>query len=151
MNIENIMTKDIIVGDVDDNICKISILMKKYDIGFVPIAIKNKIIGVITDRDIIVKAVCNNDFDNKIDNYITRNVIYIDVYKSLEDAINLMGKEKVKRLIVTNKKKVVGILSLSDIINTNINEDLIIKNLKKIWEIYRSIDEYRTEIDEFYL
>ena len=82
---------------------------------------------------------------------MTKQIISIDVHKSIVEAINLMGEQKIKRLIVTNRKKVVGILSISDLINTDINPDIIVKNLKQIGEIYRNIDRFDTEIDEFYL
>lgn len=131
MNIENIMSKNIIVGSVTNTLEEIATLMKKYDIGFLPIKDQKKIVGVITDRDIVVSAISNKCSQNEIiDKYITRNIITIDKNENVENAIELMGEKKVKRLIVTNENKIEGILSLSDLINTNINKEIIINNLK---------------------
>lgn len=152
MNIENIMCKNIIVGSVTNTLEEIATLMKKYDIGFLPIKDQKKIVGVITDRDIVVSAISNKCSQNEIiDKYITRNIITIDKNENVENAIQLMGEKKVKRLVVTDKNKIVGIISLSDLINTNIDQNIIINNLKKLWEINRNEDLFKTEIDEFYL
>ena len=62
-----------------------------------------------------------------------------------------MGDKKVRRLIITKENKITGILALSDIINLDIDKNIIINNLKKIFEINRNDDLFKTEIDEFYL
>ena len=152
MNLELIMTKKIIVGNIDNSITEISNLMKKYDIGFLPIVDNNKVKGVITDRDIIIEALTNtNDLNKTIENYITTNIITADINKSIDDVLNIMGENKIKRIIINDNNKMVGIISLSDIINSKYNSDLIIKTLQKINEIKNNKDNYKTEIDEFYL
>lgn len=152
MKIEDIMSKNIIIGSVTNTISEIATIMKKYDIGFLPMRDQQKIIGVITDRDIVVNALSNNCNQNDIiDKYIIRNLIVIGQDKKIDDAIKLMGEKRVRRLIVTKQNKITGILSLSDIINSNLENDLIIENFKKIFEINRNDDLFKTEIDEFYL
>ena len=152
MNIDSIMSKDLIIGNIHDKVEDIATLMKKHDIGFLPLALKNKILGVITDRDLVVGSFANHfDKESPVEQYMTKEIISIDLYQTIEEAMNLMGKHKVKRLLVTNRKKVVGILSLSDIIHSDIDPSIIMKNLKQIWEIYRNIDRMDAEIDEFYL
>lgn len=148
--IDKIMSKDLIIGDINNTIFDIATLMKKYDIGFIPIAEKNKIKGVITDRDIVVKCLANNE-NNIIKDYINKKVISLPVYSSINDVLNVMKQEKVKRIIINDNKKIVGIISISDIINNaNYDEDLI-KTLKCIYKIKKNNDNYSTEIDEFYL
>ena len=152
MTIEKIMTKSIITGNISNTLSEIAEIMKKYDIGFLPISDKNKIIGVITDRDIIVEALSNKESENDlIDKYLTSNIITIEQNKTVEEAIDLMGNKKIRRLIVTNNNKITGIISLADIIKLDIDHNLIIENLKKIFEINRNDDLFKTEIDEFYL
>ena len=142
------MSKDLVVLDINSTITEIAKIMKEKDIGFIPINEDNKIIGIITDRDIVVKILANDD--NKIKDYINRNLIKINVNESIERAIELMGNNKVKRLLVEDNNKLVGVLSLSDILN-NLNSDLVYNNIKKIFEIYRNTDEYITKINEFEL
>lgn len=152
MYVKDIMSKSLIIGSITNNLTEIALLMKKYDIGFLPISDQKKIIGVITDRDIVVNALINNCSQNDIiDKYIVKNIISINQNEKIEDAIKLMGEKKVRRLIVTNNNKISGILSLADILSMNDYKDLIIDNLQKIFEINRNDDLFKTEIDEFYL
>lgn len=152
MYVKDIMSKSLIIGSITNNLTEIALLMKKYDIGFLPISDQKKIIGVITDRDIVVNALSNNCSQNDIiDKYIVKNIISINQNEKIEDAIKLMGEKKVRRLIVTNNNKISGILSLADILSMNDYKDLIIDNLQKIFEINRNDDLFKTEIDEFYL
>lgn len=152
MKIEDVMSRDLIIGSINQKVSEIAELMKKYDIGFIPIEQNKHIIGVVTDRDIICSTFSAElDSDAKIERYMTNNVIAIDKDDSLENALKAMGQEKVKRLIVSDHEKVVGILSLSDIITTDIDEKKLITELKKIWAIHKNIDSFHTEVDEFYL
>ncbi len=152
MKIKEIMSKDLIIGEVNQKVSEIAELMKKYDIGFIPIAQNKHLIGVVTDRDIICSTFSNElDCNAKIDRYMTNDVISIDVDDTIENALKIMGQNKVKRLIVSSHEKVVGILSLSDIITSDIDKDTFLTELKKIWTIHKNIDSFHTEIDEFYL
>lgn len=146
LEIKHIMSKDLIVLDINSDIYEVASQMKEKDIGFIPINEGNKIVGVLTDRDITVKVVSNKD--TKIKDYISKNIIKININKSIEEAIEVMGSKKVKRLLVENNNKLVGILSLSDIIN-NVDSDIVIKNIKKIFTIYRNTDEYISKVNEF--
>lgn len=151
MNINDIMSKKIIVGSTTNTLSEIAELMKKYDIGFIPIVDKNKLVGVITDRDIVINAISNNcSFNDLIDKYVVKNIISIEQNKSIDDALNLMALKKVKRLIVTDNNKISGILTLSDILGKYDNE-IILDTFKQIFEINRNNDLFSTEIDEFYL
>ena len=118
MKIEDIMTKNIITSNIKCSIYEVSLLMKNYNIGFIPITEQNKVIGVITDRDIVIKAISNSSNTNtNIENYITKKIIYLEQNHDIEDCLKLMSKHKVKRIIITNKGKMIGIISISDIIN----------------------------------
>lgn len=151
MSINDIMSKKIIVGSTTNTLSEIAELMKKYDIGFIPIVDKNKLVGVITDRDIVINAISNNcSFNDLIDKYVVKNIISIDQNKSIDDALNLMALKKVKRLIVTDNNKISGILTLSDILGKYDNE-ILLDTFKQIFEINRNDDLFSTEIDEFYL
>ena len=151
MNINDIMSKKIIVGNTTNTLSEIAELMKKYDIGFIPLVDKNKLVGVITDRDIVINAISNNcSFNDLIDKYVVKNIISIEQNKSIDDALNLMALKKVKRLIVTDNNKISGILTLSDILGKYDNE-ILLDTFKQIFEINRNDDLFSTEIDEFYL
>ena len=146
MKIKEIMSKNIISCKSNSTIYEIANLMKKHNIGFV-IIIDNNLKGVITDRDIVIKCLSNND--TNILPYINTNIISIEEDNSIEEALNLMSRNKIKRLIITKEKEIVGILSLSDIIsNTNINT---LNTIKNIFELKNNQLNKDSEIDDFYL
>ena len=148
MKIKDKMTKTIITANINENINDISKLMKEYDIGFIPIEDNNKIIGIITDRDIVINNVYNND--NNIKDYISANIISIDENEDLEKALDQMKQHKIKRLLVTNDNKVTGIISLSDLLN-EIDSNTLLEALKEIYQIDKNEHDYKPEIDNFYL
>jgi len=148
MEIKDIMSKNLIVKDINTNIYEIAKTMKEYDIGFIPISKNNTIIGVLTDRDIVTKILANND--NKIDGYINNKIITININKSIDDIINLMGNKKIKRVLIENNNKIVGVVSLSDIIKY-IDDQKIKNAISKIWEIDKNIDRKNVSINDFEL
>lgn len=150
MKIENIISKKLITSSPESNIFEIAKLMKENNIGFIPIVDKN-LIGVITDRDIVIKAIYNKDFNSSIKPYINNNVISIEANKDILEALQLMSDNKIKRLIVTKNNKLVGVLSLSDILNSCKYDKEIISCLKSIWELSDNNPSENAEIDEFYL
>lgn len=150
MRIKEIVNKNLIVGDIDSSIIQISNIMKKNNIGFLPISNNNKIIGVITDRDIVINCISNNSStDDKIEGYVNKNIIHIDCNGEINDALNIMAKEKIKRILVSDKDKIIGVLSLSDIIKYD--ENKVLETIKSIWEIKDNINNIEPTIDEFYL
>lgn len=150
MRIKEVVNKNIIVGDANNSIVEISNIMKKHNIGFLPISDSKKIIGVITDRDIVINCISNNcDNNEKIGSYINRNIIHVDWNREISDALNIMSREKIKRILISNNMKLVGILSLSDIIS--LDEKKVLSTIKTIWEITDNKRNIEPEIDEYYL
>ena len=150
MSLYDIMSKNIIVGSVDDGIYEIASIMKENDIGFVPIAHDDKIVGVITDRDIVVKIISNHDYNSNITNYMTKDIVDVSIDSSLSDVLNIMKKYRVKRVLVTDDNHVLGIVSISDFLNCNMDDE-VLSCIKEIFEVGPNIHKYETEIDEFYL
>lgn len=150
MRIKEIVNKNIIVGDVNNSIVEIATIMKKNNIGFLPIKNNKKIIGVITDRDIVINCISNNcNNGDNIEGYINKNVIHVDWNREIIDALNIMAKEKIKRILVSNDMKLVGVLSLSDIIKKE--EKKTVETIKIIWSLKENSKNIDPEVDEYYL
>lgn len=148
--INEIMSKKIIFGNIDDTIKNIATLMKDNNIGFIPIKDKDEFVGVITDRDICLSTINIKSLNDSIKDYITNNIIYIDINSNIDDALDKMSENKVKRLLVKDKDEFVGILSLSDILNYT-NNDNLISSIRTIFYIHDNNQNDLAEIDEFYL
>ena len=146
MKIKDIMSKKLITCSPDDNILFVSNVMNVWDVGFIIIMDNNKLYGVVTDRDIVC------DLANElraIKNYAHTNVITIDENKTVEEALNLMKKHKIKRLVITSNDKITGVISLSDILSTNTDEKNLLDTIKEIYAINRNNNHYNPNVHDF--
>lgn len=151
MKISDVMSKDLIVSNVSDDISSISNKMLENDIGFIPIVDNNHIVGVITDRDIACRIFGNDDIDPNIVNYMSRDVISVSIHDDVLDVLKKMAKYRVKRVLVTDDKHVIGTLSISDLLNIDEYRDELFETIKCIFKIGPCIHKYESEIDDFYL
>ena len=142
------MSKKLITCDTDDNVLFVSNLMKEYDVGFILIMKNNKLHGVVTDRDLICDFA---EGTTSIEHYANTNILTINEDESIENALKVMKENKVKRLVITNNKKVTGVLSLSDIYNSGIDSKSILEALKQIYAINRNEGYFDVDVHDFLL
>ena len=93
-------------------------LMQKHDIGAIPIGENDKLIGMVTDRDIVCRGIGNGKDITKLTarDVMTPNVVWCHADEDLDDATRIMEDKKIRRLPVIDKdKRMVGMLSLGDI------------------------------------
>ena len=91
MKVKDIMSKNLIICSSDINVINISNIMKKYNIGFIPIEKNKKIIGVITDRDIVINIISNKVNNNSsIESYVNSNIIHIEENSSIDECLNII-------------------------------------------------------------
>ncbi len=151
MKIESCMQRKLICANKEDSIQNLSIIMKTFNIGFLPLYEGNKIIGVVTDRDLVLALANEKSKKSTMESYMTKEIISIEVDRSIEEALKKMKDYKIKRLLVTKKKKVVGILSLSDLLDSDIHSKELLNTIKEIWKVIPKNHPIEPEIDEFYL
>jgi CBS domain-containing protein len=93
-------------------------LMVKHDIGAIPIGENDKLIGMVTDRDIVCRGLSNGKDLSKLTarEVMTPNIVWCRDDEDLDDATRIMENKKVRRLPVIDKnKRMVGMLSLGDL------------------------------------
>lgn len=93
-------------------------LMRDNDVGAIPIGENDKLVGMITDRDIICRALAAGKDMNTVTatDVMTKGIIYCMEDEDIEDAIHLMQDRKIRRLpVISKEKRMVGILSLGDL------------------------------------
>lgn len=151
MNLSDIISKNLVVCGINDDLSVISTKMTEYDVGFIPIVDSNKIVGVITDRDIACRIFKNHDVDCDITDYMSRDIVSVDIDSSVSDVLNMMKNHKVKRVLITDNRKVIGVCSISDLLTLDDYKDEIYDTIKCIYTIGPNKHKYETEIDEFYL
>ncbi|MFO7476803.1 MAG: CBS domain-containing protein [Methyloceanibacter sp.] len=92
--------------------------MRDHDIGSVPVCDGGKLIGMVTDRDIAIRALANGRDISKLEakDVMSKDVIFCRDNEQAEDAIRIMEDNRIRRLPVLDEaKKLVGIVSLGDI------------------------------------
>jgi CBS domain-containing protein len=111
------MTSDVCLVDPDRRICEAAQMMADQDIGALPVGENDRLVGMITDRDIAVRAVAMGlGPDTKIRDVMSQEVLYCFDEEELEDAAQNMASCKVRRLPVLNRdKRLVGIISIGDL------------------------------------
>jgi CBS domain-containing protein len=119
MKVKEAMHKGVEWVGPDTPVTEIAKLMRKHDVGAIPIGENDRLIGMVTDRDIVCKGLAEDGFDAR--GATARNVMTPGIHCCREDddlakAVRHMEALKVRRLPVINKsKRMVGILSLGDI------------------------------------
>ena len=151
MSLSDVINRDLIVCDINDDLSIISSKMVSNDIGFIPIIDHSKVVGVITDRDIACRVYRNDEYDFDITDYMSRDVVSVDVDSSIDDVLEKMSTNKIKRVLVTDNNKVIGVCSISDLLNLDDYKQKIYEAIKCIYSIGPNKHKYETEIDEFYL
>ncbi len=92
--------------------------MKQHDIGAIPIGENDKLIGMVTDRDLVIKGFTNGASvqDLTARDVMTEGIVYCSEDEELGDALQIMEDKQIRRLAVINEdKRMVGILSLGDV------------------------------------
>lgn len=120
MYVSSCMSKDVRITSPTQPIREAARLMKDIDAGFLPVGENDRLVGMITDRDIAVRAVAEGKGpDTPIRDVMTKEVHYCFEDEDIEAVADHMSELKVRRLPVLNRnKRLVGIVSLSDICHT---------------------------------
>jgi CBS domain-containing protein len=118
MKISEMMTQETVLMNPEMTVRKACEIMRDSDIGFIPVTDGEKILGVVTDRDIATRAIANgqNPDVTKVVDFMSHDIVYIFEDQDELDAARLMQVKQIRRLLVLNHdKRLVGILSLSDL------------------------------------
>jgi CBS domain-containing protein len=135
MKVREIMTTNVECLGPETNAIELSRKMKTLDVGFVPICENDRLIGTVTDRDIVLRGVAEGRAINECS---ARELMSQDVFWCFEDddvkevAQKMSDKEVRRMLILNEEKRLVGVVSLGDI--SKVEEKESGKTLKDITE-----------------
>ena len=119
MKVKDMMHKGVECVSPDTAINAIAKRMRELDVGAIPVAADGKLVGMVTDRDIVCKGLAQDNFDPGTTT--ARDVMTAEIHCCREDedlakAVRHMEELKVRRLPVINKnKRMIGMLSLGDV------------------------------------
>ena len=135
--IKEVMTRDVEVVGPTCGIREATQLMKALDIGVLPVCDGNRLIGMVTDRDIALRVVADGLDVNQssVKQAMSSPVVYCYEDQDVEEAGHLMEVKQIRRLLVLDRdKNLAGVVSLGDIVVKTGREDLAGEILERVSE-----------------
>lgn len=135
MQVKDILTPDVETVSPDTRIQEVAMKMKELDIGAVPVCSGRRLLGMITDRDIAVRAIAEgrDPRETPVSEAMTGQVIFCYQDQDVQDARQLMEQYQIRRLpVVDDQDQLVGIVSLGDIATRTEDEEASGETLKEI-------------------
>ena len=136
MQVSQVMHKGVSTVQINDSIKKVAALMKREDIGAVPVFKNERPVGFVTDRDIVITCVAEgHPADDPVSHAMSREIIYVHEKDDINQATKLMRDNQVSRLLVVDDgEKPVGMISLHDISEFTSDDELkasVITDIKR--------------------
>ena len=133
--IRDIMEKNVVTIDEDSSVLDAAQLLKEKEISFLVITKNNKPIGVVTESDFVRKLVANDKVPTKtpLSEIMSYKFRSVEPSTDIEDAVQKMLNNKIRRLLVIDQEKLVGVITETDLTSFLRNTLLIegtIKNLE---------------------
>jgi CBS domain-containing protein len=115
--VSNVMSKDWTIANETDTVLQVCRLMKEKNVGYLPVGNGERLLGMITDRDIVTRVVdAGKDLNSPIKDFYTKDVKYTYEDLSCADVAKNMGELGLRRLpVMSRDKKLVGVIALGDI------------------------------------
>ena len=118
MQIREVMSRDVKLASPNDTVQQAAEMMAEIDAGSLPVGEGDRIVGIVTDRDIALRAVARgkSPAECRVRDIMSAEIKYVYEDESVEDLARNMGALQIRRLPVLNRdKRLVGIVSLGDL------------------------------------
>jgi CBS domain-containing protein len=147
MHVRDILTHEVETVSPDTRIQEVARKMKELDIGAVPVCSGRRLLGLITDRDIAVRAIAEgrDPAEMAVSEAMTEEVIFCYQDQDIEDARQLMEHYRIRRLpVVDEQDQLVGIVSLGDLAVRTSDEEASGEVLREVSEPGKHVMENKT-------
>ena len=117
-SIKDVMTSNPCSIDADKSVAYAAKMMRDEDVGLAPIVEDDKLIGILTDRDIAIRVVAEGRDPGqvKVRDVASKQVVTIDPQQDLDEALRIMAKHQVRRLpVVEEDGRLVGVVAQADV------------------------------------
>lgn len=118
MNVAEVMTPNVDLADPNMKVRDAAVLMRRDDVGALPVGENDRLVGMVTDRDLALRGIAG---DRPSENTAVREVMSDGIFycfddQSLDEAGQIMAEHQVHRLPVVNRdKRLVGVVALADL------------------------------------
>jgi len=143
MQVQDLMTRDVAMINSDQTIQKAARLMAELDVGILPVGEGDRLVGMITDRDIAVRGLAKGKGPNtKVRDVMTPKVKYCFGDQDIDEIAMNMADIQVRRLpVLSRDKRLVGILSLCDIAVSD-DSDQAVEALSGISRLAKGVAQF---------
>lgn len=130
MQVKDIMTKDVAFVNPSTTVVEAAQLMQKHNVGSVPVCDQSGVIGILTDRDIVVRNVAHSKDPGKtpVKDVMTIDITSVTPEADIKDVFRMMSSKQIRRLPVVQDNKLVGIVSIGDVA-TDAQQDVEISTM----------------------
>ena len=133
--IKDIMTKDIECCSLLDNMYEVAVKMKELNVGAIPIVDEKRLVGMITDRDIVIRGVAEkNPGSTKVEKIMSDQLVTVTADTTTNQAAKLMAEHQIRRLPVVEGENLIGIVSLGDFATHQLTDEQAGNALSEISE-----------------
>lgn len=133
--IRDIMSHHVVSVTPQDNIYEIAVKMKENDIGFIPVLDGKKLVGVVTDRDLVIRGYAEkHSGSTSVNEVISKDIVTVSPDDSVDKAAELMADDKIRRLPVVEGGNLVGVVAIGDLAVRGTTEEEAGKALSEISE-----------------
>jgi CBS domain-containing protein len=131
MRVGEIMSRDVVAVTGDTTLTEAAELMRQHDIGFLPVITADMVVGVVTDRDIVVRGLAEgrNPYLTLVRTVMSTNPLWCYDDDVLTDVADILARNHVRRLVVVdNNNKLAGLVSIDDVA-ANMSSDRLLSDL----------------------
>lgn len=122
--ISEIMSTNVETCSLLDNIYEVSVKMKEWNVGAIPIVDNEKLVGMITDRDIVIRCIAEkHPGSSKVEEIMSKEMITVRPDSTTQEAAKIMAQHQIRRLPVIDGERLVGIVSLGDFATHELTDD----------------------------
>ncbi|WP_313804403.1 CBS domain-containing protein [Cytobacillus sp.] len=115
MQVRDVMSTSVQSCSNQDDLSTVASKMQALNIGSLPVVENNQVVGMVTDRDMVVRGLTNGAPNDSIQSVMSNNVVTVSPTASLEEAAQLMSQHQIRRLPVVENGNLVGMVSLGDL------------------------------------
>lgn len=117
MQVSEIMTSDVQPVTPDTDLVTVAKYMKDLDVGVIPVVEGDQLVGLITDRDIVIRAIAGGKQakESQVREHMSPSPTTVSANDNVSKAAEIMAREQIRRLPVVDGGKLVGIVSIGDV------------------------------------
>lgn len=133
LKVDDVMVKDVVTLDESSTVKEAAEIMNKFEIGCLIAVRKGKAMGIVTERDLLKRVVAEakDSTKTKVKDIMSSPLVVVEPNMDLGEAVKLMFQMKIKKLPVVDGKRLVGLVTLTDIARFQPQMIKILKQLAK--------------------